>query len=290
MSSSFSFSSLSACICFSSSPICAGAARAGSRPGAAPRARSTWVVAALKSASGLEPSAEENWRTRSSRDLASDSATTSRTRFCTEAELPSEKSFCELLGELAVLRPEHLVDLGRRSAPPPCAPCSVNSWSSWREAFSNSVRTYSALADACSRSSTRAPIAIASVTVLTGSSPACSRSRTSRAAALVLDHQAVDGEPVADGADVGLPEWCCGFHGLSSRTLRVRPDGTAEVAQARVLRRRESRRASRAGRPAAPAPGSPARRPRASRPAGRASIAGRRSSSAISRRTLVASW
>ena len=30
--------------------------------------------------------------------------------------------------------------------------------------------------------------------------------------ALVGDDEAVHGEAIADGADYGLPEWCCGFH------------------------------------------------------------------------------
>ena len=79
-------------------------------------------------------------------------------------------------------------------------------------AFSNSVFTNSAFAPACSRSSTRAPISIASRTVLAGSSPFCSRSRTSANGALVVDDEAVDRETVAEYADVGLPEWGGCFH------------------------------------------------------------------------------
>ena len=64
------------------------------------------MVPALKSASGLLPSAEENCFMRSSRDFASTSPTVSRRRFCTDVALPSPNRLLELLRELAVVLPE----------------------------------------------------------------------------------------------------------------------------------------------------------------------------------------
>ena len=64
-------------------------------------------VPALKSASGLLPSAAENWLhevlARPGERLGRPA---SRTRFWTETALPSPKQLLELLGELAVVRPE----------------------------------------------------------------------------------------------------------------------------------------------------------------------------------------
>src|SRR4051794_32615730 len=144
--------------------------------------RSSRTVLALKSASGLPASADENCLTRSSRDLTIASATSSRTRFCTEAVPPSENSFSN---SLASWPPSS--SKTSSTFVPKCSATlrafSVNATSSSFAVFSNSVRTYSALAAACSRSRTRAPISIASPTVLAASSPACSRSRTRRAAA-----------------------------------------------------------------------------------------------------------
>ena len=167
---------------------------------------------ALKSASGLLPSAAENCFIRSSRDRASSWSTSSRTLFCTDAVLPSEKSFSSSRAELAVLRPEHLVDavveeLGELARAVrelvPFSSCA---------AFSNSAFTNSAFAPACSRSSTRAPISTASSTVRTGSSPVLLALADEPDGAFVVDRQAVDRDPVAHHADVRLPEWSCSFH------------------------------------------------------------------------------
>ena len=166
---------------------------------------------ALKSASGLLPSAAENCFIRSSRELGERLGDRSRTRFCTDAALPSQKQLLELLGELAVLLAEHLVEL-RLEVLRDLARRSVNSLFSSRAAFSNSALTNSALAPACSRSSTRAPISTASrdrpdriVAVLLAVADEAD-------GALVLDDEAVDRDAVADHADVGLPEWSGCFH------------------------------------------------------------------------------
>ena len=68
------------------------------------------IVPALKSASGFEPSAAENCLIRSSRERAIVSATSSRTRFCTEATTPSEKRFSRSLASWPFSGAEDLVD------------------------------------------------------------------------------------------------------------------------------------------------------------------------------------
>ncbi len=175
--------------------------------------RSSRTVLALKSASGLRPSPAENWRTRSSRDLVMASPTSSRTRFCTDAVLPSENSFSNSLASWPLSSPKT-----SSTFLPKCSATVRALSENWRSiscaVFSNSVRTYSALAAACSRSSTRAPISIASATVLTGSSPDCSRSRTSRAAASSSTLRSWIVEPVAGGGYVGLSEGGRCFHGV----------------------------------------------------------------------------
>ncbi len=179
-SSSLSFSSRSAWSSFWRSPSCWSSARC-----VACWRLAAWLIdssaPALKSASGFDPSAAENWRTRSWRERTSASLTSSRTRFCTEAELPSPKSFSRSRASWPVSGPKTSSTLVPKCSATVRA-LSVNWLSTSRDTRSNSVFTYSALAAACSRSSTRAPISIASRTVLTGSSPACSRSRTSRTA------------------------------------------------------------------------------------------------------------
>ena len=139
------------------------------------------------------------------------SPTSSRTRFCTEAELPSPKCFSRSLASRPLSGPNT-----SSTFLPKCSATvrarSVNWASSSREARSNSVFTYSELAAACSRSSTRAPISIASRTVLTGSSPACCALAHQADGAFVREIQVVDHEAVADEGDAGLSEWGGGFH------------------------------------------------------------------------------
>ena len=176
-SSSFSRSSRSACTCFSSSAIWRSSACWLSfwRWSAA---FSTRIVPALKSASGLLPSAEENCFIRSSRERAIVSCTSSRTRFCTDAELPSENSFSSSLARWPLSGPKTSSTRSLKYSATVRAR-SVNCAFSSVAARSNSVFTNSALAPACSRSSTRAPISTASRTTFAASSPFCSRSRTS---------------------------------------------------------------------------------------------------------------
>ena len=175
-----------------------------------------WVIVssapALKSASGFDPSAAENWRTRSSRERTSASATSSRTRFWTEAELPSPKSFSRSRASRPFSGPNTSSTLVPKCSATVRA-LSVNWRSTSRDTRSNSVFTYSALAAACSRSSTRAPISIASRTVLTGIVARLLALAHEPDGAFVLHVELADDEPVADHGDMGLPEWGCGFHG-----------------------------------------------------------------------------
>ncbi len=179
-SSSLSFSSRRACSSFWSSPSLPSSARcvASERPAASLIDR---TAADLKSASGLRSSEEENWRTRSSRDLVRVSATASRTRFCTDTALPSPKRRSSSLASWPSSSPKTSANWVSKNSAIVRA-LSANSTCTSLDAFSNSVLTNSALAAACSRSSTRAPISTASRTVLTGSSPLLSRSWTRRTA------------------------------------------------------------------------------------------------------------
>ena len=73
------------------------------------------------------------------------SDTSSRTRFCTDAELPSENSFSSSLAKWPFSSPKTSSTFSsRRSAT--LRARSVNCSSTWREARSNSVFTNSALA------------------------------------------------------------------------------------------------------------------------------------------------
>ena len=81
-----------------------------------------------------------------------------------------------------------------------------------RDAFSNSAFTNSAFAPACSRSSTRAPISMASTTALDRIVPVLLTLADEPYGALVLHDESVDRDPVAHHAHVRLPEWSCSFH------------------------------------------------------------------------------
>ena len=165
----------------------------------------------MKSASGFDASAEENCFTRSSRERAMVSCTSSRTRFCTDVALPSPKRRSSSFASWPSSSPKTSANCCSKNWAIVRA-CSVNSCWTSREAFSNSVFTNSAFAPACSRSSTRAPISTASTTTLTGSSPFSRASADEADGAFVLDDEALDRDVVSDDADVRLPEWSGCFH------------------------------------------------------------------------------
>ena len=213
---SLTTSSLSAAICSLSAfrlPSCCSAARFMAA-----------IVPALKSASGLCASAEENCLSRSSRIRAEDSAITSRS-WCwtaTEDSAPNSRSSSLARWPLSGANTSS-TRLPRNSAT--VRALSVNAPSTSRETFSNSVRTKSALTSACSRESTRAPISIASTSTAAVSAPAASRSRTSSTAT-----RSRTARPSATTTSPKT-ETRGGRRGVAAsmavgRTVRAAPDGT----------------------------------------------------------------
>ena len=95
----------------SARPSARASPRAGP-PGASAVSRAARRCAALKSASGLLPSAEENWRSRSSRMRADCSRITSRSWCCTADVEPSPNSRCSSRARCPFSGAEDLVDLG----------------------------------------------------------------------------------------------------------------------------------------------------------------------------------
>ena len=131
------------------------------------------MTPALKSASGFDASAEENWRTSCSRPAPSSFSTSARMRCCTATLLSSPKWRASSLA-IAPSAPK---------APSKC--CANPSASSLTRAvsatsaaavdFSRSARKSSTVEPACSRSRTRAPVSITRSSVSTGrSEPATS--------------------------------------------------------------------------------------------------------------------
>ena len=170
------------------------------------------TAADLKSASGLRSSAAENWRTRSSRDFVSVSATASRTRFCTETALPSPKRRSSSLASWPSSSPNTSANCASKNSAIVRA-LSVNScWTSLRGLLELGLDELGVGGGLLAVEHARAdldgvadrPDRIVAVLLALAHEPD---------GAFVLDDQAVDHEAVADRADVRLSEGGGCFHG-----------------------------------------------------------------------------
>ena len=180
----------------------------------------------MKSASGLEPSAEENWRSRSSRILADWSSMIWRSWCCTAAVEPSPNRRCSSLARCPSSAPKTSSTLVPKNSATTRA-LSVNAVSTSRETFSNSLRTNSASTADCSRSSTRAPISIASITTCVGVLARLHAAVQERRGGGIVDDDVLDDHPPHEDVDAGLAEGRGGFHG-ERLTVRAAPDRTAQ--------------------------------------------------------------
>ena len=179
------------------------------------------TAADLKSASGLRSSAAENWRTSSSRERVSVSATASFTRFWTDTELPSPKRRSSSRASCPSLSPNTsanllLEELGDRARL--VGELDLHLLGGLLELGAHELGVGAGLlavehAGADLHGVAHRLDGVVAVLLALAHQPH---------GAVVLDHEAVDHEPVADGADVGLSEGGCCFHELWGRTLGVR--------------------------------------------------------------------
>ena len=173
--------------------------------------RATRIVPALKSASGLFPSAAENCRIRSSRERASVSPTSSRTRFCTDADEPSEKCLSSSFASWPFSGPKTLSTRSPRNS------------ATWRALSVNSLFELGggALELGLDELGVRAGLLAVEharadldrVADQLGRILAVLLAlRDEPDGALVVDDEAVDDHAIAHDPDVRRPEGCCSFH------------------------------------------------------------------------------